>query len=145
MAQHTAAGSDPATMAERDADVQEFLNQFSRSLTAGDGHTIARMWAVPALVLGDDMAMVVNTPAEVEKFFSGAKDEYNKRGITDTHADITTLHWVTEKIAIVAVRWPYLDAQGKEVGAEASTYTLRRDERGELKLQAAVMHGIEGQ
>jgi ketosteroid isomerase-like protein len=145
MAQHSATSRDHATMAERDADVQEFLNQFSRSLTAGDGRTIAKMWAVPALVLGDDMSMVVNTAAEVEKFFSGAKDEYNKRGITDTHADITTLHWVTDRIAVVAVRWPYLDAKGKEVGAEASTYTLRRDDQGELKLHVAVMHGIENQ
>lgn len=143
MAQHSAQTTDRAAMAERDADVQEFLNNFSRALTAGDGRKVATMWAVPALVLGDDMEMVVNTPAEVEKFFAGAKDEYNKRGITDTHADITNLRWATDRIAIVSVRWPYLDAKGKEVGAEASTYTLKRDEQGELKLHATVMHGVE--
>lgn len=144
MAQHAArTGKDAAAMAERNADVQEYLNNFARALTAGDSRTVASMWAVPALVLGDDMSMVVNTPAEVEKFFSGAKDEYNKRGISDTHADITELQWITDKIALVAVRWPYLDTKGEEVGAESSTYTLKRDDQGELKLHVAVMHGVE--
>ena len=143
MAQHSAQSTDPGATAERDADVQEFLNNFSRALTAGDGRKVATMWGIPALVLGDDMVMVVNTAAEVEKFFSGARAEYNKQGITDTHADITDLRWVTDRIAIVSVRWPSLDAKGNEVGAESSTYTLKRDDQGELKLHATVMHGVE--
>jgi hypothetical protein len=45
----------------------------------------------------------------------------------------------------VEVRWPYLDEQGKEVGEETSTYALRRDETGILKLQTAIMHGAAEQ
>jgi len=85
--------------------------------------------------------MAVRTPEEVQRFFSGAKDQYNKMGITDTRADIVRLSWATHRIAIVQVRWPYLDARGEEVGEETSTYTLKRNQAGELKLCAAVMHG----
>lgn len=42
---------------------------------------------------------------------------------------------------MVEVRWPYLDADGEERGEETSTYTLRRNDRGELRLRVAVMHG----
>jgi hypothetical protein len=87
------------------------------------------------------MLLAVRTPEEVERFFSGARDQYNKMGVTDTRADIVRLSWATARIAIVQVRWPYIDAHGEEVGEETSTYTLKRNQRGELKLCTAVMHG----
>ena len=40
-----------------------------------------------------------------------------------------------------AERQRHLDARGEEVGEETSTYTLKRNEAGDLKLCAAVMHG----
>jgi ketosteroid isomerase-like protein len=124
-----------------DADVQALLDRMAKALTAGDARTVASLWETPALVVGDEMLMAARTPEEVERFFSGAKDQYNKMGITDTRADIVRLTWATGRIAIVQVRWPYLDAHGEEVGEETSTYTLKRNQRGELKLCAAVMHG----
>jgi ketosteroid isomerase-like protein len=126
---------------EDEADVQAFLDRMAKALTAGDGRTVATMWETPALVVGDEMLMAVRAPEEVERFFSGAKAQYNKMGITDTRADIVRLTWATHRIAIVQVRWPYMDARGEEVGEETSTYTLKRNEAGDLKLCAAVMHG----
>lgn len=87
------------------------------------------------------MDQVVGSRQEIERFFGGAKDEYNKRGITGTRADIQRLEWATDRIAIVTVRWPYLDSSGRERGEESSTYILRRDDQGDLKLHAAVMRG----
>lgn len=129
-------------LADDDSMVQEFLDAFARAVTAGDTKTISRMWDVPAFVLGED-AMVVGSHAEVEKFFSGAKEQYNKRGIVDTRADIENLEWATEGIVIVTVRWPYLDEKGDEVGAESSTYTLARNGDGDLKVRIIVMRGVE--
>ena len=99
------------------------------------------MWEVPSLVVGDEMLLAVRTSEEVARFFSGAKEQYNKMGVTDTRGEIVRLTWATGRIAIVQVRWPYLDARGEEVGEETSTYTLKRNQQGELKLCAAVMHG----
>ncbi len=126
---------------DRRDEVQHFLDRMGRGVTSGDGRTVAAMWEVPALVLGDDHAMSIGTAHEIEQFFGGAKEQYNAKGITDTRAEIVRLEWATPKIAIVQVRWPYLDAQGNVHGEERSTYTLRRDEAGNLKLRVAVMHG----
>lgn len=123
------------------SEVQAFLARIARALTAGDGRTVAGMWAVPALVLGDEDVRAVGTLPEVEQFFGGAKEQYNARGILDTRADILELKWLTPRMALVEVRWPYLDRQGDEVGEEISTYVLRRDETGALKVQVAVMQG----
>jgi hypothetical protein len=123
------------------AEVQLFLDRFGRAVTSGDGRAAAELWETPALVLGDDQVMAVGSAKEVEQFFGGAKEQYNARGITDTRAEIVKLEWPTEKIAFVEVRWPYLDASGETKGEETSTYVLRREGNGRLKLRAAVMHG----
>jgi len=130
------------TTADRqDGVVRDLLNRLARALTSGDARTVASMWAVPALVIGNDGVQAVNSSREVEQFFSGAKEQYNSRGITDTRADIHRLEWATDRIAAVDVRWPYLNDRGEEKGEEASTYILRRDDAGNLKLHVALMRG----
>jgi hypothetical protein len=121
--------------------VEDFLDRLARALTSGDGATIARMWNVPALVVSDQEVLPVTSSEQVAKFFGGAKQEYNARGVTGTRGEILNLQWVTDRIAIAEVRWPWLDESGNEVGEEASTYTLRRDDDGNLKICATVMHG----
>ena len=123
--------------------IQRFFDRFARAVTSGDGRSIARMWAVPALVVGDTMVQAVASLDQVEEFFGGAREQYNARGIADTRAELQRVEWLTRRLAVVDVRWPYLDAQGVERGAETSTYVLRRDDSGELKLQAALMRGAK--
>jgi hypothetical protein len=142
MSQPTGTTGPNKRVADDDeGDVQDLLDRMARALTAGDGRTVASLWETPALVVGDEMLQAVRTNAELEQFFSGAKDQYNQQGVVDTRAKIVRLSWATSRIAIAQVRWPYLDARGEEVGEETSTYTLRRDPSGALKICAAVMHG----
>lgn len=134
-------GKRAVAMAEKDSRIQNLLDQLAKALTAGDGRTAATFWRTPAFVIGDEHERVVASQQEVEQFFSGSKEQYNQRGITDTRADIQRLDWITDRIALVEVRWPYLDAKGNEVGEETSTYLFKRDDSGELKLRLAIMHG----
>lgn len=124
-----------------DADINAFMQKFARALSAGDGKTIATMWSVPALVLSDQGSIAVSSRDEVEKFFSGAKEQYAARGINQAAPEIQSTDWLTGRIAMARVRWPYIDSKGHEMGEESSTYTFRRDDGGELKMSAIVMHG----
>jgi hypothetical protein len=121
--------------------VQAFLDRFGALVTAGDGAAIAKLWETPAYVLGDTMAMPVASPEEVATFFGGAKAQCNERGITDTRAEIQRETWHSDRVVSVEVRWPYLDADGEEHGSETSTYVLRLDDAGALRLRVAIMHG----
>jgi hypothetical protein len=136
--------SDPhhhAPDVTRDTSIQDFLDQLGRALTSGDGAAAAALWAAPALVIGDDMERSIASTDELVAWFGGAQAQYNARGIVGTRAELVRLTWPTERIAIVEVRWPYFDAHGDEIGDETSTYTLRRDDSGVLRLRVAVMHG----
>ena len=134
--------SAPPTAAQT-TEVQRFFDQLARGLTAGDGWRVARLWGTPALVIGGNMVKAVTSADEVATFFGSAKDEYNKRGISETRAEIKRLDWVNDQLVTADVRWPYLDGRGHEIGGESSTYVLRRDESRELKLYVAVMRGEE--
>jgi ketosteroid isomerase-like protein len=125
-------------------EVQALLDAFARALVAGDGKGVASLWETPALVIDVHAVIPVSTRAEVEKFFGGGKEQYNQQGIVETRPQILRLDWANDGIAMVRVRWPYIDKAGRERGDEQSTYTLRRDEGGDLKIRAVVMHGVSG-
>ena len=73
---------------------------------------------------------------------SEARRRNTTRGVSRIPApDILRLDWLTNRLAIVEVRWPYLAADGDEVGEETSTYVIRREPDGRLAIRAAVLHG----
>jgi hypothetical protein len=127
----------------RDAEVQVLLDRFARALTAGDGEAAADVWQAPAFVIGAGMARPVSSRDEVVQFFAGAKAQYDALGITDTHPEVLRFDWVTDELVVVDVRWPYLDAAGKEHGEERSSYTLLRDENGAFKIRHVLMRGAK--
>jgi hypothetical protein len=124
-------------------EVQDLLSQVARGVTAGDGNQVAMLWEVPGIVIAADAVTPITSRAQLEAMFGAGKAQYNQRGIVDTRADIIDEDWIGDRIVVVKVRWPYLDASGREIGAEASDYTLRRDTSGRLRICAIVMRGVQ--
>lgn len=124
-------------------EVQALLDKVARAIVSGDGAAMAQLWELPAFVLGDDAAELLADADKVAALFGSGRQQYNARGITGTRADIQDLEKVGERMVIATVRWPYLDATGKQVGAEKSDYTLRRDDRGDLKIRFVMYRGVE--
>jgi uncharacterized protein (TIGR02246 family) len=127
--------------ARDDAAVRALLERMARALTSGDARAVASLWAAPALIIGPDGTQAVGAIEELAEILGGAKDQYNARGVVDTRPDVVSLRWATDSIAIVEVRWPWLDEHRNEVGEEVSTYTITREGVEGLKLRVAVMHG----
>jgi hypothetical protein len=123
------------------SEVQDLLEALAMAMTTGNGDGAAQCWAVPAFVIGDEHELAVSSLSEVSRFFGAARDIYNARGIGDTRPIVQSLDWIGESLALVEVRWPWLDSQGEEAGSETSTYLLKRDPSGELKLRMAATHG----
>jgi len=132
---------DRSEIAPDNKAVRALLARLARALTSGDGEAAASVWATPALVIGDDVALTVSSSADLQEVFGSAKAHYNARGIADTRPDILRLDWLTPRLALVEVRWPYLAGDGDELGEETSTYVIRREPDGRLAIRAAVMHG----
>ena len=141
---HTIVSKRPSGEAspEREqASVQQYFDHFAAAMTSGDLKTMKTLWGVPAFVIGAHEARVVQSELEVDEFFAGAKDLYNRRGIVETRAEITDLDWVGQDLVIATVRWPYLDENDRVVGEESSSYTLLRGEDGGFKLRVITLRG----
>jgi len=139
----TARHAETADERAHHTEVERLLTKLCIAITSGDGHTAARLWEVPAYVLGENLAMPIATMDELAKFFGQARAQYNERGIVETRPQIQEEDWIGENVVRVRVRWPYLDASNREIGAESSDYTMARDSHGKLKLRIAVMRGVE--
>ena len=126
-----------------DDAVRAMLQRFARPFTAADGAGAAACWEVPALVVADEGTRAVASLDEVAGFFGGAAGQYHAQGVVGTRVEVQRIEWHTSRLASVTVRWPWLDAQGAEVGrAESSTYVVRLT-GGEAKICAVVMRGME--
>lgn len=139
--QEAPQGARSRTPLDPREEVQDFLDRFARAVTRGDTRAIVPLWETPAFVIGDQEVRTVGSTEEIEQFFGGAKEQYNAQGITDTRAEIVRLDWLSPRLALVEVRWPYIEPDGGEAGYETSSYVLRRDPRNQLRLRVAVMHG----
>lgn len=132
-----------ARTSRKDDEVRDYFRRFAKALTQGDAKTIATMWSVPALVMSDQGSKAVRSKDEVEQFFGGAKEQYTERGINEAIPTIKRVDWITPKMVLVHVRWPYIDTTGKEIGSESSVYTLLRGEDGSLTMACVMMQGEE--
>ncbi len=129
---------------DKEKRVQSMLEKFAKAFTRSDGKAAAECWEVPALIVADQGTKAVATLAEVETFYGGAAKQYNDMGITSTRPEVQSITWMTEQLATVHVRWPYLDAQGKQrPESESSTYVMRFD-GDQPKINVAVMMGFKG-
>jgi len=122
-------------------EVEAFLESYAHAFLKGDGRAVSCHWSVPSLIITDEEVKPVSSLEQVRAFFDRCNLEYRARGIEATHAEIITLDTPTDRVAMVAVRWPLLDAEGEEQGSELATYVLRKDAFGEYKIQSMVMQG----
>ena len=56
------------------AEVEAFLDRYAEALAGGDLPGIAGCYTLPALVAGDDTAIPITEPGQVEAAFAGAAD-----------------------------------------------------------------------
>jgi hypothetical protein len=131
----------PRKARSKDQEVQDYMDRYARALTDGDGETVASMWEVPALVVGEEQALTITELQQVKDFFGGAKPTYNERGIFGTRAELLDVDRISDNLVNCLVRWAHLDANEAEVGEESSNYTLRRGSDGQLKMRVVVMRG----
>src|SRR5687767_2345522 len=122
--------------------IRSMLQRFARAFTTGDGKGAAACWDVPALVVSQEGNRAVAKREEVEAFFGGAQAQYHAQGVTGTRADVQCIEWHSGLLASVTVRWPYLDAQGREVGRSESSVYVVRVRGDDAKISAVLMLGV---
>nr|WP_230416151.1 hypothetical protein [Micromonospora tarapacensis] len=108
----------------------DFFDRYGVALTAGDLPAIAGCYALPGLVVADTYSFSFNSPAAVALSFVGAAPDYTERELVAAHADLEQVQQVSALLTEVAVRWEFLDSQGRQVPGERYRYLLRSTGEG---------------
>ncbi|MEU6021292.1 hypothetical protein [Micromonospora sp. NPDC047134] len=117
--------------ASTDLDVlTEFFDRYGVALTAGDLPAIAGCYALPGLVVADTYSFSFTSPAAVALSFVGAAPDYSERELIAAHAEIEQIQHISALLTMVAVRWEFLDSQGRQVTGERYRYLLRSTDDG---------------
>ncbi|MFU8853818.1 hypothetical protein ACNAW0_22960 [Micromonospora sp. SL1-18] len=102
-----------------------FFDRYGAALTSGDLPAIADCYALPGLVVADTYSFSFTSPTAVALSFVGAAPDYRERELIAAHAQIEDMQQVSALLTEVAVRWEFLDSQGRAVPGERYRYLLR--------------------
>ncbi|GIJ77523.1 hypothetical protein SAMN05443287_11231 [Micromonospora phaseoli] len=108
----------------------DFFDRYGVALTAGDLPAIAGCYALPGLVVADTYSFSFTSPAAVALSFVGAAPDYAERELVAAHAELEQVQQVSALLTEVAVRWEFLDSQGRQVPGERYRYLLRSTDGG---------------
>ena len=140
-----------------DRQLLDFLQRLGAAISAGRPEEVASCWSVPALILTDDGALLIQDRSQIEQMFGEVGGAYRSRGIASTEPEIlrvdrltaaerfgSSLSRLTERLVATDVRWPYLDSDGNSRGTETSSYILWVDAEGQLQLRVALSRTGDG-
>ncbi|MEV6693081.1 hypothetical protein AB0M35_16565 [Micromonospora sp. NPDC051196] len=108
----------------------DFFDRYGVALTSGDLPAIAGCYALPGMVVADTYSFSFTSPAAVTLSFVGAAPDYTERELVAAHAEIEQIQHISALLTLVAVRWEFLDSQGRQVPGERYRYLLRSTDDG---------------
>jgi hypothetical protein len=129
-------------------ELQAFFDHFTNCLTSGDGQGAAACFEYPALmVMANEQKYGKSQPLGdvqvVADFFAKAPQMYHDRGVDQTFADLREVDWLADDLALVRAHFPYIDADGNDMGdGETSLYVVRRNDDGHA-ICAAITLGTD--
>ena len=93
----------------------ELFAHFADALSRLDTKTMAYLYAMPCTLLSDDSTTVFSEPAKLEGFFNRGAAVYRQLGVAQVRCDIWSRQAWTDKMALVKVKWHYLDKSGNGI------------------------------
>jgi hypothetical protein len=111
-------------------ELTDFFSRYGSALTSGDVAAVASCYALPGMVVADSYSFTFATPAAVALSFLGAAPAYRDQQIVAAHAQLSRVEQISTALALVHVRWEYLDSSGNAVPGETYRYLLRVDADG---------------
>ena len=134
----------------KDRGIQRFLDRFTQALTAGEGQAAAACFEYPSLMVMSAVgeyggAQAIDDERSAAGFFEQAPQQYHAKGIEETFPEVEWVEWISHDLALAQVHFPYIDADGNDLGdGETSVYVLRKAGAG-YAICAAITLGTDSE
>jgi NTF2-like protein (DUF6841) len=118
--------------------IRQLLERLGQAVSSGDLKGVSSCWEIPALFLSDEGATAFANSGEIEKVMAQAAEHYRSQGIASTKPELERVDTLSNKLAVVDVRWPSFDASGKEKSSERSHYIVQFRKDGQARIRIAL-------
>jgi hypothetical protein len=109
-------------------ELDALFGGYRRALASGDVDAGVEYYGLPCLTLSDDFASVLTSSDDVRENLQQAAEEFAEMGMTDLVYDLQTVEQITDRIALVRLRWEVLGANGAPLLRLRYEYTVRDDD-----------------
>lgn len=115
--------------------LDEYFTRYAASLTNLDAGAWAKLWGEPGVIVDDRVTMVAESRETMVQGLSMSFPLYKKLGLASVHHEVLDATLVSDRLALVHVRFTFHDADRALLTDITSYYLLRDNSFG---LQATV-------
>ncbi|MFJ4253922.1 hypothetical protein [Microbacterium sp. NPDC090003] len=115
--------------------IDDYFTRYAATLTNLDAGAWAKLWGEPGVIVDDRASMVAESREAMVQGLSMSFPLYKKLGLASVRHEVCDSTAVSEKLALVHVRFDFVDADGDALSDITSYYLLRDNGFG---LQATV-------
>ncbi|PRB17308.1 hypothetical protein [Microbacterium sp. MYb62] len=122
-------------MTASDDRISDYLTRYADSLTAFDAETAAGLWSAPGMIVNDRTSGVLDSRDAMVDGLRQSYPIYQRLGLASVGFELLERRDLSDRLALVRVRWLFFDAGGAQLTDTDSYYLLRDEAEG---LQACV-------
>jgi len=115
--------------------IDDYFTRYAATLTNFDAGAWAKLWAEPGVVVDDAASMVAESREALVQGLSMSFPLHKRLGFAAAGHEVLDITLVTDKLALVHVRFAFRDVEGARLSEITSYYLLRDNGFG---LQTAV-------
>lgn len=112
------------------------LESFIEHMERGEITEAAKLWHLPALILGDEQVHGPLSHEHLTRWLSDAVAAAPHPRIGRAAVHVRTIEWLSERVAQVATSWPELRSGGALEGIESTRFVVRIDEHLQPRIRA---------
>lgn len=107
--------------------LERLFAAYGDALGRMDAPATAALWAMPGLMVTDDLVGAVDSRGRLAEGLAGAYPQYREQGLAAARATILEHRVLSPRLVRAVVHWDFLDASGDRVDQADFEYLLRRD------------------
>lgn len=112
------------------AEIDDYLARYAQTVTRFDATAAAELWAEPGVIVDDRFSGVLDDRTSMARGLEQSYPLYRALGLSTVDYELLSSTSLTGAIALLHVRWLFLDADGALLTDSVAYYIVRKDEDG---------------
>lgn len=121
----------------------EFFKEYANCFAVNDAQQASNFYFLPTVIMNDTEKSVFSQKAELVQRISNLMDSLTQVGVVHYIAEVCQTMRLSDNILFSNVKWRFHDAQDKKVFGCFTSYTLQKQDNGELRIIVSVIDDEE--